>query len=422
MPPISRRHLLGFLGGSAALGLPAFTGRVAEGEAPPPAESTGSRFYRNDREEGRFLSTAGFIHATLKHLRPRLGFDSAMPAERFSAWQNAVRDRLRELVVFPNVPEQPEPERLWTRQREGYQLQKWEAYPEPYCAVPFLMLIPDGISAQSPGPAAICLPGTPFSKESLAGEPELDGSRSRDRHWEANRMAFHLVRGGIVSVALDNPGIGETKDPVNAGRWDEFAMAAVWAGRSYEGISVFHRWSILQWLKRQPWVDPARIAMSGHSLGAKPALLVALLDPSVKAVVWNDAIVDWRHRAVVTGLESIGILQLLPGLLPWFDYPDLMASLAPRPLLVSEGGRAVDIDRVRSAYRLAGAEDRFTLVHYPKYASADQRLFDGKEVPEGLTMNAYLPYANVDPPDHRFRVAVAVPWLKRELGLQSEAG
>ena len=414
MSDISRRRLLGLLGGTAALGIPA-AGHFAFAEELAAEDDPDDRVYRNGRDDGRFASTAGFICAALKHLRPKLAFDTTMPAGDFPKWHSAVRDKLRELVVFPDVPPQPEPKQLWTRQREGYSLQKWEAYPEPYAAVPFLMLVPDGASERSRTAAAVCLPGTFSTKESLAGEPELDGKPSGHRHWASNRMALHFVKQGITAVALDNPGIGETRDGVNKGRMYDFAIHAIWMGRNYEGISTFHRWSILQWLKQRKWVDPERIVMSGHSLGAKPALLVGVLDPSVKAVIWNDAVVSWRHRAVVTAMQQIGIFQHIPGLLQWLDYPDIMAAMAPRPFLIAEGGRTKEIDRIRAAYRLLDAENRLEVSYYPKYASAEKRTLDDVPIPEGLTLQQHHPYANVDAPDHQFRFEVATEWLKKTL-------
>jgi hypothetical protein len=190
----------------------------------------------------------------------------------------------------------------------------------------------------------------------------------------------------------------------------------MWAGRCYESISVFQKHHILQWLKQQPYVDAGRVATSGHSLGAKPALVLGVLDPTVKAIVWNDGITNWRERAVATNLERIGTFQYVPGLLAWFDYPDLQASLAPRHFLVTEGGRTVVQDRIRQAYELLRAADRFKVVYYPKYATPDKRPLDYKELPEGLSMQEHYPYANCDAPMHNFKGNVAVPWLTKVLG------
>ena len=146
----------------------------------------------SDRPDGRFVSTVGFVHAHLRDLKPKLAFDPAMSAHDFPAWREAVREKLRRLMCFPDVSEQPPPRQLWCEQREGYELQKWEAYPEPLSVVPFLVLVPDGLSEAAP--AVLCSPGSAMSKESLAGELEPDGSKSSHPHWDRNRMAWWYAR------------------------------------------------------------------------------------------------------------------------------------------------------------------------------------------------------------------------------------
>ncbi len=51
--------------------------------------------------------------------------------------------------------------------------------------------------------------------------------------------------------------------------------------------------------------------------------------------------------------------------------------------------------------------------HYPRYTDPAARIHDDDEIPEGLTMEEYFTYANVDVPNHNFKHAVAVPWLVR---------
>ncbi len=107
----------------------------------------------------------------------------------------------------------------------------------------------------------------------------------------------------------------------------------------------------------------------------------------------------------------------IPGFLAWFDYGDLMASLAPRPFLITEGGRTEDIDCVRQAYKLVGASEQMAVTYYPKYATPDRRPYDDKPLPNGgLSMEEYFRYANVDAPMHCFKENVAVPWLTKILG------
>lgn len=411
--PTSRRRFLKTTGAACTAGFLAQAATTANGADQP---ATPRRTISTDRDDGRHVSSTGFIHAYLKHMKPKLQFNPEMDPKDFPAWRDAVRTKLLELMAFPEFDEpQPPPKRLWSKQRDGYQLQKWEAYPEPYSVVPFLVLIPDGVSGQSPAAGVMCFPGSFSSKESMTEELELNGEPCSHRHAAHNRMAWEYARQGIVSVAVENPATNETADPIRAGSY-EFSVHAMWAGRSYEAISVFQKHHILQWLKQQPYIDSNRVATSGHSLGAKPALILGVLDPTVKAIVWNDTTIDWRERAVATNLERIGTFQYVPGMLAWFDYSDLQASLAPRSLLITEGGRTVVLNKIRRAYELLGATDRFKLVYYPKYATPDKRPLDDKELPEGLTTEQYFPYANIDAPMHHFKGNLAAPWLSEVLG------
>ncbi|MGI5820378.1 MAG: alpha/beta hydrolase family protein [Armatimonadota bacterium] len=375
---------------------------------------SGRDVFLSDRDDGRFSSTAAFVHATMRETIPPLRYDPEMAADEMPAWREAVRERLRRLMAFPAVPPQPEPRMLWSEPRDGYELQKWEAFPEPRSVVPFLVLLPEG--APQPAPAVLCFPGSTRTNLGLAGEPE---PHSEDPHWDANRMALHYARAGMVAIAVENPCMGERSSEIGPPR-PEVAMNLLWMGRSYEGLSVHEKLPILRWARAQSWIDRTRIAVSGHSLGAKPALILAVLEPEIAAVVYNDFTCDFRERAIATNLAQISAWQYVPGFITWFDYPDLMAAVAPRPLLITEGGRTEHIERVRAAFRALAAEERFEVVYYPKYADPSERPNDGSPLPEGLAPQEYLAeWANVDVPAHCFKPDIAVPWLAEVLRAES---
>ena len=50
----------------------------------------------------------------------------------------------------------------------------------------------------------------------------------------------------------------------------------------------------------------------------------------------------------------------------------------------------------REAYKLVGAPEQIEVAYYPKFATPDRRPFDDKPLPEGLSMEEYFEYANVD--------------------------
>jgi hypothetical protein len=382
------------------------------------SQKTPKRILRSDREDGRFVATAGFIQAYMKANRPELAFDPEMDAGQFPAWREALRAKVLELMAFPEVEPQPLPRCVGDEQREGYRLQRWECYPEPFSVVPFLMLVPEGVSGSSPAPAVMCFPGASGTKEGMAGEPELEG---RQLNWSEekrrdNCIALHLVRQGMTAVAVDNPTGSEADNDLRDR--SEVSMCMLWAGRNYLGTSVFQKTHILRWLAQQSMVDPRRIATCGLSLGSDPADIVALLNPDlVRASVHNDFLCNWRERAIAMSAYGSAPHHLVPGMFRWFDAPDIQAALAPRPLLYSEGGRSPHISRVQAAYRMQDAADSVKVIYYAKYQDPASRLYDHKPIPEGVTMEEYFLYANVDVPNHRYHPEHVVPWLSGVLGL-----
>lgn len=394
------------------------------------------KIIQSERSDGRQLSTRGLIQHFLRTESPKLAFDPEFTPEEFAAWQVRVRDKLEELMNFPQVPPQPAPKKLWTEDRDGYRLEKWEAYPEPGSVVPYLMLIPDSVTHEHPGPAVMCFSGSNDTKENLAGEPALHPSfepngRTHDgwRHAVRNQQALQFAKAGFVAVAVDHPGNGELSDLAKYRQMSEddrntLSRYLMDAGRSYLGLSVFQKRQILQWLRSQPFVDADRIALSGHSLGTEPLLIMAVLDPRIQAMVWNDFLCPNMERTKVStrpdgqGIRpgANGLWHCVPGLLEWFDYPDLVASFAPRPVIVTEGGPTHSLNLVRKAYEITGTPENISIHYYPKYADPANR-HDGEPIPEGLSEDEWLEYANVDVPCHYYKGYLAIPWLAKHFQL-----
>lgn len=379
--------------------------------------------YETDREDGRYQTSLGFCHHLLANHTPRLAYHDGLSGAAWPTWQAAVRDKLTELMGFPEETAQPPPRRLWACGRQGYRLEKWEAYPEPSSVVPFLMLVPDHVDTEHPGAAVLCFPGSATTKELLAGEPELDSRQPANRHPERNQMALHYVRAGLAAVVLENPGTGElaagadTASSVGRGR-EKLATELILLGRNYVGLSVFQKRHVLHWLRNLDYIDSERIAVSGHSLGTEPAMVMAVLDPGIRALVFNDFLCHTLTRYATMAPPADGQWQittplwhLIPGFQRWFDFPDLLAAVAPRPLLITEGGLTAQLRRVAGAYAAVGAADQFTYHYYPKFADAANRPRDGEPLPRSLTMAEFLERANVDVPNHCFKENLAVPWL-----------
>lgn len=361
------------------------------------------------RKDGRFETTAAFVHHLLRQT-PRLAFDPAFTPDQFRAWQRAVRRRLRTLLAFPSPPPQPAPRLIAEHPRDGYRLQQWELYPEPCSVVPFLMLVPDTATEKTPAPAVLCFPGSEQPKEALAGEPWP--GPWKNRFGEHNFMARHFVRAGFVALAFDNPGTAALADP-DRSDWRRQSELLIWLGRTYEGLSTFQKFQALQWVRTLPCVDRRRIAACGHSLGAKPALLLGVLSDAVRAVIWNDHASSWHGQTVATNLKPVAPWHYIPEFILWFDYLDLMCALAPKPFLITEGGVLADHARIRKAYALNNAARNLRVSFMPHFVSPAARC--RRRPPEGIDSDTYAVHANFDG-DHYFKDDVAVPWLAKHLG------
>lgn len=384
-----------------------------------------STFVTN-RPDQRYTSSRAIAHYMMKDKEPELKFDPSMNATELAEWQTRVRRTMERLMHHPEPTDLPAPQKVDAWQRDGYRVEKWEAYPLPHAVVPFLLLIPDRADSTHPVPAVFCTPGSGQTKELLAGEPQL---YDEDRSFRPSEraMARLYAKQGYVAIAVDNPGSGEAEDLESkaGGRSYDYATIAralLELDWSYLGYTSYIDMHILDWLKTRSIVRPDRIVVSGFSLGTEPLMVMGVMDPSIYAFVYNDFLCTTRERALVmTRPDANGrrpwpndISHLIPGFLRQFDFPDLVAALAPRPVICTEGGMDRDFDLVKQAYRTAGAPENFTCYHYKKYQNPADRL-PLSEMPEGIDRNTFFRLANVDPPSHYFKSEYVLPWITKIL-------
>ena len=293
----------------------------------------------------------------------------------------------------------------------------------PGSVVPYLVLIPDGVDAAHKAPGVLCIPGFGGSKEGLAGETEGDYELTSQpvEPVKKGAMALHYVKKGLVAVAVDNTSCAELSDN---GYFDYLNTSRILLemGWSYLGLTAYQDWIVLNWMKGQDFVNKERIIVSGFSLGTEPLMVLGALDPSIYAFVYNDFLCRTLERILVmTEPDSKGarpfpnsIEHLIPGFLTQFDFPDLVAALAPRPVICTEGGLDRDFDLIGKAYRIAGKPENFTFYHYKKFADPKDRK-QIEKVPEGINRDVFFEIVNVDPKNHYFKGEWVLPWIDKVL-------
>lgn len=371
---------------------------------------------RTDRNDARFLSTYGVVHNMLKNTTPQCAFDTSFSKKELTAWQKRVCTAMKEIMRHPQLKECQPPICIRQEQKEGYRQEKWEFYPLPGCVSTFSVLIPDNVKA--PSPAILCIPGSGMSQGQLTGELPASNSHAA--------MALNMVKHGYIAVAVDNAAAGEAADlePLTGKGYDYDTPSRILLelGWSWLGYTSYLDKHVLEWMKHQPLIRKDRIVLSGFSLGTEPLMVLGVMDPSIYAFVYNDFLCQTQERAIVmTAPDKNGrrpfpnsIRHLIPRFWEFFNFPDIVASLAPRPIILTEGGLDRDLNLVKRAYEISGHPDCVEVHHYPKYASPESRN-PASSLPEGLDRTTFYESVNVDGPNHYFKEELVLPWLDKIL-------
>lgn len=72
------------------------------------------------REDGRFSSSYGVVHAMLRNTEPRYAFHREFSPKEFRKWQKGLRHAMEEIMKFPQIKNSPAPVCIKREQREGY--------------------------------------------------------------------------------------------------------------------------------------------------------------------------------------------------------------------------------------------------------------------------------------------------------------
>ena len=385
--------------------------------------------YRSERADGRHTSTMAAFVERLRHMPSEHAFPSGIDRIGFEEWKRGLAQKVRELLkldyFLSDSEGQPAPRLVDTALRDGYRVERWEIYPDSYSVLPMLALIPDCASEQNPVPGVMCLPGSTFSKEFMAGEPLLDIPNCRmQKYPERNKMAYYIVKAGMAAFAFDNPETAECSLKVE--REGDYGSKArgqlchglLQAGLSYFGLSTAQKLVALDFIRRMPVIDRARLGISAHSLGCDDAMHVALLSEDIRAVVFNDFVADAKHRYYSTTeyderemANDSGSWHIVPGAFMSYDRTDLLCALAPRYLLLNEGGAEYYLDKIREAYAICGSDDCLSVEHYAKYKDKDSRSSVYLPPSAGLSVESYFEFTNTDAPEHSYHRETAIPWL-----------
>ncbi|MHB8655876.1 MAG: alpha/beta hydrolase [Terriglobia bacterium] len=284
-------------------------------------------------------------------VRAPLSSPKAVEANR-----DQMRRQVRELIGFNPKAGSLNVKPYGTLEREGYKIEKLTYESEPGIIVPALLFLPQGGEARKP--AVVYVHGGGKATEAgPGGEIEL------------------LAKRGLVVLAIDTRGTGETRPTRNNEQPNEFyrffgdydsAVTALLVGKTMVGMRAEDVSRGVDLLATRPEVDSARIFGFGVGSGSVVLLHEAVLDERIKKVALEDMLES--YQSVVThNLHRDVFESVVPGALRSYDFPDLVAALSPRAVWISNmedplGMRIIASDarkqyaRALDAFKTLGAE------------------------------------------------------------------
>jgi dienelactone hydrolase len=234
-------------------------------------------------------------------------------------------------------------------------------------------------------PAVLCLhPTNPDGKFQTAG---MIGATTR-------HYGHQLAQRGFVCLIPDYPSFGEYQD-YDFQRRREGRGEPLYVSGSMKAI--WNNVRAVDLLESLSYVDGDNIGVIGHSLGGHNALFTAVFEPRLKAVVtscgftafhdyYGGNLKGWTSDRYMPRIRDV--FELNPDKMP-FDFPEVLAAIAPRGVFVAaplhdgnfdNGGVRKCMAAAGPVYELLGAKDQLQAV-YPDC---------GHDFPDEVRQQAYL--------------------------------
>jgi hypothetical protein len=176
------------------------------------------------------------------------------------------------------------------------------------------------------------------------------------------------ARNGYVCLVIDTIQLGELEGlhhgTYRFGQWWWNSL-----GYTPAGVETWNGIRALDYLATRPEVDMAKVGLTGRSGGGAYSWYLAAIDERIAAAVPTAGITDLENHVVDGVVEGHCDCMYLVNTYEW-DYADVAALVAPRPLLISntdkdgifplEGVVRVH-EKTRRVYRLLGVDKQLGL-------------------------------------------------------------
>lgn len=255
---------------------------------------------------------------------------------------------------------------------EGYRIEKLSFLAEPDDRVPALLLVPQGVDADSPA-SGICVWHQHAGQYHL-GKSEPAGLAGNPEH----HTGAALAKLGYVVLCIDALGFEERqasppegnpdKKPLKDGGYERFLfLQYLVQGKTLAWKNILDMRRAVDYLQSRSEVIGDQLGCYGHSMGSTHTWLVGGWEPRLKALVGNCCLPTYRgiHREQLLHCFP----NFVPGIYPEADTPDIAALIAPRPFHLNfgenDGGSPIDearrgAEQIAATYQEMGAAENFS--------------------------------------------------------------
>lgn len=277
----------------------------------------------------------------------------------WNAKKSEYRRQLFEMLGLDPLPERTDLKATITGrvERDDFVVEKLHFQSRPGLYVTANLYLPKKIDKPCPTVLYLCGHGK------VAKNGVSYGNKVHYQH-----HAIWFARHGYVCLVLDTLQLGEIEG-VHHGTYRENRWW--WNARGYTpgGVEAWNCIRALDYLQTRKEVDAERIGATGRSGGGAYTWFVAALDDRIKVAVPVAGITDLENHVVDGCVEGHCDCMYFVNTYRW-DYPQLAALVAPRPLLISNTDKdkifpLEGVQRthriVRRIYELHGAEKNLGL-------------------------------------------------------------
>ena len=185
-------------------------------------------------------------------------------------------------------------------------------------------------------------------------------------------VAEKLVKSGYMVFVIENRGWGERALDVkmNCERPDiycsgnELHRHLFNLGYNQYSLQIIDTMQLLKHVHHLDYVNNEKVSIAGLSLGGPVSIAVSSISPNVSSTI---------AASGITSKYQTGGSGITPGMLKYFDHPDLAASLSPKPLYLSwglnekgefgyEANNQYSSKIIKNSYKLLDAEEKLVIV------------------------------------------------------------